>query len=90
MKNKIAHVEICESRKVKGGYYIRLVAKNGERLSHSETLNSVAAIEKNLKAQYAALHCEDADVFNAHDIDRTKAGLFAKKFGIKHEYVPHK
>lgn len=33
-------IEICDSRRLKGQYFVRCVAANGEKLSHSETLKS--------------------------------------------------
>lgn len=47
---KKPHIQICDSRRIKGNYFIRVVAANGEKLSTSETLESVQAVNKNLVA----------------------------------------
>lgn len=82
---KTAHIEICESRRVKGAYFVRLVGKNGKKLSHSENLESRQAVNRNVAAQHEAFSAAADNIFRESDVDKTKDGYWAKKYGIQHK-----
>lgn len=82
---KTAHIEICDSRRVKGAYFVRLMGKNGKKLSHSENLESRQAVNKNIAAQFEAIDPSAETFFRPFDVDKTKSGYWAKKYGITHK-----
>lgn len=86
---KKSRIEICDSRRLKGQYFVRLVAGNGEKLSTSETLESVGAVNKNLVAQakiftLTSLITSQGVFDNVPVVDRTKGGYWSKKYGVLH------
>ena len=85
---KKPHIQIHDSRKKKGQFFIRYVAANGKKLAHSETLTSVANVNKNL------VSTDSCFMAGAHGgiyrivtdgivIDFTKSQHWAKKYGCK-------
>lgn len=79
------HIEICDSKRLKGQYFVRMVGGTN-KLSNSETLESFAAVNKNILAHAKIFfHTGDiADVLSTTNaIDKTSGKKWAKKFGIK-------
>jgi hypothetical protein len=80
------HIEICDSRKLKGQYFVRMVGGT-KKISNSETLESFAAVNKNILAHakvFGALVAEIKSVLlSTNAIDKTSDKKWAKKFGIK-------
>lgn len=86
-------IEICDSRRLKGQYFVRLVAGNGEKLSTTETLESVAAVNKNLVAQAKIFTLTNRITIQGvmdHVVDRTKSGCWSKKYGCPHVKIERK
>ena len=74
---KKPHIQIHDSRRKKGEFFIRYVAANGEKLAHSETLSSMANVMKNLRAT--------SDCFIGTSLvwnDCTKEQKFFKKYAL--------
>jgi len=75
---KKPHIQIHDSKKRKGEFFIRYVAANGKKLAHSETLSSIANVQKNIKAMAKCFYSTECMVQ-----DCTKAKLYFKKYGCK-------
>jgi uncharacterized protein YegP (UPF0339 family) len=84
---KPGRIEICDSRKKKGMYFVRIVAANGEKLMHGECLTSPANVNKHILsvARVFAIHAESIDSVLSVTlaIDRTASGYWHKKYGIE-------
>ncbi len=80
------HIEICDSKRLKGQYFVRMVGGTN-KLSNSETLESFAAVNKNILAHakvFGVLVAEiKSTLLATNAIDKTSGKKWAKKFGIK-------
>lgn len=89
-KSKTGRIEICDSRKKPGQFFVRYVGPNGKKLAHSECLTSPQNVNKNIKAMQYIISLEPLNqIENILDmseaVDRTKSGWWAKKYGIEHK-----
>lgn len=75
---KKPHIQIHDSKKRNGEYFIRYVAANGKKLAHSETLTTIANVQKNIKAMAQCFYSTECMVE-----DCTKVKLYLKIYGCK-------
>lgn len=85
---KKPHIQIHDSRRRKGEFFIRYVAANGKKLAHSETLSSVANVNKNITSTDSCFTegrsvSFDMILMDALVVDHTKSQHWAKKYGCQ-------
>lgn len=90
-KSKTGRIEICDSKKRKGEYFVRIVAGNNEKLATGETLTTPQAVNKHLLALAGAFVVHAGNVeslfHTAQAIDRTKSQWWAKRYAIPHKPI---
>ena len=81
---KKSHIQICDSRRVKGQFFVRIVSGSGEKLSASETFESVQAVNKNLVAHAAIFLLMKPTIQGLFDTlkikDTTKGKYWERKY----------
>jgi uncharacterized protein YegP (UPF0339 family) len=93
-KSKTGRIEICDSKKRKGEYFVRIVAGNNEKLATGETVKTRQAVNKQIMAICRAVDAIEYSKFNIamlhNTIDRTRSGYWSKRYGITHKPITEK
>lgn len=80
-------IEICDSQKRKGEFFVRYIGGTN-KLASTETETTFANINKNIRGM-ASIFVDSLTIEyimqNCSVTDKTKAGKWAKKFGIEHK-----
>ena len=82
---KTGRIEICDSKRKKGMFFVRVVGANGEKLMHGECLTSVANVNKHIVAVCSVFWPQEhiEFVIGSNAIDRTAREYWHRKYGIE-------